>query len=365
MLRLFLCLTIVLCPAISDAETPTTQPTLITLHAQSASPKDLFKQLGDQSHTTFLPKESNLFDNLPPTTIDIDAQPFWQATKLLCGKTGLYPVFIDKRKLTLAGTSKGWFDGPTIVSGPFLVLAVQAARSSTLRYRLPDQRHNEMTIQLAILPEPRLRVLKGSKFARLDEASDDKGNSLLPAIPASDAMTTGGPFAWTLECRLDSSSNAKIERIAKLKGHARYAVQTAADTMQVPDILTAANQTRTVNNRIFSVLSCKKNTPEEKNPDCFALHLSIASAAGHPDAESAQLMHPGDLSLVDPNGVPLVFKAWTRQISPRQIDYIFQFSPAAEGDKPPSGPPAKLTWDIPTEIAEVVVPFSLSDLPVP
>lgn len=355
----------------STAPAQGASPTLITMHLKNATPQAIFAELGTQGRCLFLTNPADLFTHVTrPQSIDLDDQPFWSATRTLCERTGLYPTLVDRKKLVLSQGNRGWMDGPTVVSGPFLILAVQGARSSTVRFGKNEPRRHELTIQLAALPEPSLRVLKGARVVKLEEATDEQGRSLLPNNPPAEAMTSGGPFAWSLEAKLRFPGQAG-QRIARLRGTCRFAVQSAAEPWNLPNILTVANASRTVGQHVFRVLELKKTPDALLDPalppdaEPYTLRLAI-STAGRLDVEAIQqLIHPANLRLTDATGRPLVFRSWTRLVERGQVQYVFQFLRCPEGPNPTPDPPAHLTWEIPTQTQELLIPFDFTNLPMP
>lgn len=331
-------------------------PSRVTLRMKDAAPHAIFDAIAAQGQCAFTPNPADLWSrSAPPVSLDIANQPFWVAMKEACEKTGIYPTLVDRRKLTLAHGSRGWMDGPTIVSDGFLVLGVQAMRVNTIRLGKPDQVRRELSIQLAALPEPKLRVLKAGR-AVLDEAVDENGQSLMNPAGGNAVNITGGPFAWNVELRLHAPPSAG-QRIAKIKGSLKFAVQTSADVWTIDDVLTASNLKRTAGKHEFTFAGIAQ---QPNDPSLYIVRIT-APARGRGDLESIQqLIHPACIDLLDDKGAQLIFRAWLRGTDKQQAEYAFHFAQPAS-----AGPPARLVWQIPAATEEITVPFEFSNWPMP
>ncbi len=252
----------------------------VTLHLKDASPQSAFRDLGRQAGCVFVVNPADIWaQSLPALTLDIDAEPFWSAAKQLCAKSGLYPFYLERRRITLIQSGKGWMDGPTLVSSGFLVLASQATRINTVRFGRPEQLHHELTVTLSFLPDPSLRVLRGNRVPRIEQAADESGQALPTALPSGDGLSQGGPFAWNLEVKFPAAAAAK--RISRLKGSARFSVATSFDKWEVPDILAAANVSRTVGKGTLTIMQATKLG--NRAPETYDVRISVSPARGrHP-----------------------------------------------------------------------------------
>lgn len=351
---------LLLLAAAASAQVP--PPTKVTLHIKDGQPAQAFAEIGKQAKVLFITNPPDLFQaQLPPVSIDLDAQPFWEAMRQTCTRTGLYPVLLDKQKIVLSKSGRGWMDGVSLVHGQFLIVAVQGARSTSVRFAAPDQQQHELLLQLAVIPEPGLRVLRGSKHPKFDEILDEHNKPLAITMSGADQPVAGGPFGWNLEARFKYGTNAN--RLARMKGSARYVVQTKAETWEVADVLSAKGATKMVDKRQYRVDELKKL--DTKDGEVYALRVAVAVPGGRLDPEAVSTIHPANLEVLDAQGHPMVFKAWSHARERQAGEFVFQFIRAPEGGKPAAGEPAKLLWAIPTATEEVTVPFDFKELPLP
>jgi len=335
-------------------------PTLVSLHVKDAEQRAVLVELGRQAGCCFAANPPELFAaDRPRVSLDIAKAPFWTVMKQVCDKTSLYPSYLERQSYTLSGGLRGWMDGPSVVSGAFLVVASQAVRVDSLRFAEPDVKIRDATIGLVVLPEPKLRVLRGTKHPRLEKVLDEKGRSLIgDAAVADGGLVGGGPFAWNVEIKLPAAASAT--RISLLKGQCRYLVANSCLRWEIPDILKVANATKTAGGRTCRIISVHKDV--NRGVEQVSVTLGITSTGRD---VLGQIVHPAGIELCDAEGRPYRFRGWTRIIDRTPPEYAFHFSRLAEGDGPMPGEPAKLTWDIITGAEEVAVPFEFKDLPLP
>ncbi len=326
-------------PATLPTTAPTTihrslEPTLLSVHQHDASPKAIFEDIARQSGLDF---HTSAFDALPralpKASVDIEAQPFWAVMSEACVKTNVFPHVLAPRSIALTLNGRGWMDGQCEVSGGFLVVANQVWHS--VRVARP-QEGQELKVALSAVPELTLRCVRGSKFAKVDEATDDKGQSLLPKQPPSDTPVPGGPMGWTSEAVLQMPAEAGT-RIAKLKGSLRFLAQTQAQVWEVADIAAAANVTATIGGRALVIQELSKKD------ELYELRVAALHKGSKTDEEAAQqVLHLADLTLLDEKGQPLSRQTALRNNAPGQVEMTFTFARTAEPGK--ASPEIQRNW---------------------
>jgi hypothetical protein len=349
-----------------------TGTSMITLHLHSAEPREIFAELARQAHAPIEPAQPQFWENahLAKTSIDIDHVPFWTAMTQVAAATGLDLVqFNDQMKLVQTGGAPA--RGPWTVSGPFLVVANFVSRSesidlSQMHGPAGNALHTEQdfSVQFTATAEPKLRVLQASSAARIDQAIDDRGNSLLPpdAPPegsAGYAVNIVGNWSFAARLNYPDRDRQPGTRISRLKGSVSAIVRTRSESIQIKDILTAKNVDRTAGGTRYSFKGITRNERQYQ--------VSISAQLDPTRADDAtriqSVLSSDDVRLEDSAG-----HAWLvvgRNISNgnNSLDATIDFS--SENMPQPPGEPSKLVLLIPTETRELIVPFEFSNLPIP
>jgi len=334
------------------------EPTLVTLHVKDATARAVFAEVARQTGCEFTTANPALWDQQrPPVTIALDNVPAWAAVREACERTGLFPQIVGDRKVTLTADRRGWMDGMITVSGPFLLTLSQVWTVNNLRPLRPDDVQRDLRFAIGVVPEAKLRVLRGPKFARLESATDDAGNSLLPDRAPTDAPNAGGPMAWMVEGVL-AHPKASPRAIASVKGTLKFLVVASAELFDVPDIAAAKDVKRKVNKRELTVQGMKKGE------QFYEVRIVVAHAGGTDRDEAVRIVHPADVQLLDAQGRPLGRGAWFKGAQSKQhVEFMFQFTRTLETGE--VGEPARFVWQVPAEVREAIVPFEFTNVPIP
>jgi hypothetical protein len=346
---------------------------LVTIHLKDASPKDVFAELSRQARCDLRPFPRNLWDmnrgrgfggpGNARITLDVERVPFWTAFREACTKSGVFPQQVgpDGGMGLTQGTSNYW-NGPTVISGPFMVVANRIYRSDSIELANPASVQHDFSMSLAAFVEPKIRVVQSSYNVRIDEAVDDNGNSLAVNEPTPEGMSTGQQWMWNLNARLKYPAEHPGKTIARVRGGMRFVVQTRSETLDVPDILSAKNVQKTIANRRILIKEVKKAGEQyEVQTTVFRFGL--------PPAEWSAMTYPGAaIRLLDKDGKPLSSRGWGGGGGPDEMNYNWTFARDSWGgggadDK--AGEPFRLVWEIPTETRPMDVDFSFKDLPMP
>ena len=99
----------------------------------------------------------------------------------------------------------------------------------------------------------------------VEEAVDDRGNSLIADNRMYDGMSNGQQWMWNLTANLNYPDPAKVGKtIARFKGKIKFLIQTKSETLDVPDILTVRNLQKTVAHRRMLIKECKRMASNTK-----------------------------------------------------------------------------------------------------
>ena len=345
-------------------------PSYVTLDFKDTHPRKIFEALAKQAQVEFRCVPDNLWEsrNWRPVTIKIERQPFWVAMRELCEKSGLvqqYGYNLGNGRCLVVGQSGGsWISAPSTVSEAFLVAATQIHRSNTVNLTSANGQHDEFNIQFMAYGEPKLRVIQYASNVKLIEAVDDHGNSLLDDEPADVSLSSGGTGSWSLYARLKYPQSNSGKRIARLKGEAFFVLQTGAHKVELPDIMSRKDVSKTIAGHRY----CIKRA--EQQDHYYSVQVRI-DRDGRTDQEwsslQTNLYYNNGIELRTADGQTLQYNGSSAVSSTGDsLEMTYQFSRYDPIDgQPRQESPLTLVWEIPTDSKLVSIPFEFKDLPLP
>lgn len=367
--------------------------TLVTLQLEGASPARAVEELSRAARGSIglEPPDLARDRSLKPVSLNARKRPFWEVMQALSRQTGLEPTTLTRGgRETGFGLACGdgtWADHPLVLAGPLLLRADRLTRTSGISLRDPGT-SNEFSVSLTAFAEPKLRVLDFSGGVTLEEAVDDRGNSLVPpsdnGVPANvEAFGNsrgGNTSHWELGATLHYPKNPGT-RIVRLKGSTTFEVQIRAAKLEVP-IPGAKNVSRNLDgvqvwvksadSQRADIVVLRDNRPD---PDWYRLRASLLATEARLLDDKGQVVgrSQGGVDIDDNNDgqaieVRLRFARESGEDGAGQGPG--QGAPARDRRRPggrgPTQPEAvKLLWEFPVETREVVVPFEFRDLPIP
>jgi hypothetical protein len=348
-------------------------PSMVTLDFVEAHPRDVFAELGRQANAELLPVPAELWELRPwgRITVDVQRKPFWAALREISDETG-----VELRQwndgMRLLQSAGGHTAGRWTVSGPFLISLNRCGRSQSIDYAQADAVSSEFQLTFTAMAEPKLHVLRAAYLARLDEARDEKGNSLLPtefagqveALEQSFVANSSGVWQFTARLHWVPETGSQL---SVLRGAVAALVQTRHETIEVPDVLSAAGITRSSGGVSLTVTDIKKSG--ERYDLTAVLSRDRAAAAPAPgDGVVWDHIHhaPNDLKLLDDQNRPLLRSRLDTAGAGDSVEVSMTFARQdASGTRVRPGEPFKLVWQIPIETKELSIPFEFHDVPIP
>lgn len=343
-------------------------PTLVTLRLKSATPRQVFAELARQGYADIRSNPPELLDSraAAPADFEVVAEPFWSAMFKACRQWKLSVVTSAPGQLTLSDLPAGSArtgertvgQAPCSLGGAFAVAALHITRNHSVELNSKENIRRSCSLQLMVLPEPKVRILQGSTMALLTEAVDENGKSLLGAAMMIDQMQAPYSPVWYTHCQLQPPAEAG-QRIA-LRGSLRFVVQTRVETGRVENPLAAKNVETIVAGRRFVLKEMVRKG------EMYTAKISAQRSNANVNEFSGQGA-PVQFRLLDAQGTPMSRSGTPRMISgtPELAEIEVQFQQPAAQDGQPTADPACLVWDIPIDSREVEVPFEFKDLPMP
>lgn len=379
---------LVLVLAADTAFAQTTQPgvplpaaTPITFKMSDESADAAIGQIVKQTGFAIQPANEYTWQQaiLGRVSVDFGKTPFWAAFREVCAKSGvtIYSGYHGERRILLTpsrSSGNNLMKCPASVNGPFIIMVYQIQRQHAIDMANPQVISRSISVQLMGFSEPKLTVVRSGPYPQIELAVDDKGNSLVPPNRAvSRELSPARGLAWTMYANLTPPADAG-QKLAKLRGTARIAVQTAAKHAEISDILKARNITREIEGYQITLVQVTNNEGR------FTAHILLGRdgldanllqqfvqgiSCRLTDAQSGRefactgITH-GELR---PPRAPITR---TATIRPTQIELKLQFSPRETGrrrEEPVE--PTKLLLDLTTGTQELAIPFEFSDILLP
>jgi hypothetical protein len=350
--------------ALQNAAAADSTCSLITLHMKDAPAEAVYSEIARQAMVRMAPPAGSSL--VPNVSIDVEQQPFWRVIHQLAGQTGLAPAPMSagfEREIRLIG-NPGWAKARSCISGCVLFIADSVSFNQSFNYISQQQTQSSISLRITAYVDPKIEVLELVAL-HLDEAVDENGNSILINLKYGEALSggTGPPGPLSGSIRLAYSPEIG-KRIARLKGSARFALCTKRETWEVADIRNAKDVVRKMSPGTYTIRGLES---QADSPSAYNLTIEIEQAGGTRSLSPLTryyVLNPG-LRLLDADGQAYRSGGGgggTAGGGPLRYTFGFR-DPANEGQK--LGPPARLIWNIPVEMKELVVPLELNDLPIP
>ncbi len=377
-------------PAASAAGSPAAKAaglaaalTLVSVHAHDTPTRDVLNVLLRDGG---LPTAAADKQHLSPAagsvrvTCDLVDQPFMLAMKEVCRLAYLEPVYdgaearplqrvqFAVRRADKATTRPSWVDAPACSHGPITFVALDATRISDTNLDPPDAPPNRrLQLHLLALADPRVRLVRIGSTLEIDQASDERGLSLLGPKPgdrpAADLVRDQGRWSWEITTQPMLYPPADSHTIALLRGRLRATVVTKVEKIAFDDLARPIEGERTVggirmrfgnvdgNGTRLALTVYRDNLPD---PQWDEVRVGFNSEFVHAtDAQGREFAASVQINPIGRNDAyqgPIIFRPprWT----PKE-------------KLPPPTRPTKLVIDFPTEVEDIDVPAEFKDLPLP
>jgi len=350
-------------PGVADA-------TLITLQLNQADADAAIAELSHQTGFEIKPYNDSSWKQGPmgKVTLSVDKQPFWSVLLQMGTQAGFSLMQNDSvgRRLTLLPFHQGGQDAskyPTFISGAFLIQGTGIQRQSTVEFATGKTISRSLNMQLMIYVEPRVHVLGIENTPEILQATDNHGHSLLtPSQNRNVAFQNSRTLAWGVSVSLNVPEKDLGDSIPLLRGRLHATVQTKSETIEIPEILTAKEQTKTVGRRRITFKSFKKQNERQ-----YQAEIVIRRNASMSDEEFSHFGEGVTVRLLDSEGNEYWSNGGGSSNNGDEItrQIFFYKRSRDEGGGANLGDPSKLTIEVPTVSRNVAVPFEFVNLPLP
>lgn len=361
-------------PVISVAELKQVlgAPTTLTLHLKDATPQATLNALVKQAEQAGIrvrtwPPHQELQVN-QPVTVDLEGQPFWQALRTVAPKLGLflYP-YTQQEGITLATWSNGETAGLEQNSWPCLFVAHKLERVQVFTQLLnapqPVGKTDNLRLYLTAFIDPKVRFQAQRSNLRLDEIVDEEGHSLVgnKTMPLNIYNNNNGTPFFALNMLLKQPPGLG-HHIARFRAALRLVVVAKQETWETPNIITAREVSKTVDDKTYTVLQF------EKQGENYVAHLRLSAVAQMPDAPLSSEAF-SNVRLLDAVGHEYHRGNVNTNYSPQGMIMNITFVRSGPQNTAtiqfPPGEPTKLVWTFTTQFRTVEVPFEFDNLPLP
>ena len=343
-------------------------PTPITLHLKDAPPKQAIEAIAQQAKVELAVWPDWVWKQAQGTiTVDADREPFWVVLNQVCDQAGLsVQTHGGSSKITIQTGRNNWSRKPRDLQGCFIITADHASRNHHVDFSAPENISSSFSLNIGVLVDPKLRILRAAYSPDVVTAKDENGNSLVGGaglMRGEDyrAASWGATWRWDFAVPLVHTPQTG-KKIAVLKGALRFMVQEKSDLWEIPNIAAAKNLERTIPIGKYIVQELKKNGKEN-----YELKISIEhdrNIVTHQNLLTDWSSLQSSIRLLDAEGRAYQNSGGGGGGDDGKLQYTINFFARNDGGQQP-GDPVKLIWEIPTATKEMEVPFEFRDLPIP
>jgi hypothetical protein len=342
-------------------------PTLLTVHFKDAAFADAMAEVSRQAKTTI-----DLYMPGPPPatqppriTYDAERQPFWRVVPDIARQAGFG---IERGGtgdvMVMRQNASTLQPRPEFDAGRFVVQAMSVSRNRQVNFSAGGAVSGSCNMQIRLLADPKFKIIQASNPISIVTAVDENGESLV--LNRGSASLSSVSSGWMIDLTAQLSAGARAgDRIAELRGTATCVVQTASEKWEVDNILQANNIQKIVENGLTTLSIKSFQNGGNVYHAVVGIVMAQPPAGGARDPLSDQQYLARTISLFDAQGRQLRPSA-NRIESSANNSWLFRFSFVPQDDQgKPTGEPAKLVWDIPTDFEVVEVPIEFKNLPLP
>jgi hypothetical protein len=325
-------------------------PKPLTIKVKNATLAEVVKAINREAGLPLLSESEFAPANDPLRfSLDLDHVPFWEIYKQLNLQ---HPVSIDSARQPLKFIHGVGMPGLEVVDSSALVRGQVLSGTKTVVANGNVVRQVPIYImRVAIIPDPRIRLLEISRELVVTQARDDLGVDVTPEQPeTAPQLNAINPVALGLQAMSSANldePNIAATKISSLKGFVRATVATKVRTVTIENVEQHLNEPIDIPGGTLSIRQVNRNQGSvqlvpviSRNP----IRSDQNSSRGPPDAM---------ITVTDQAGTVVSAITIAAQRTSMSI----------RGGARPG--PLKVDICIPLETQEVQLPVELKDIPLP
>jgi hypothetical protein len=342
-------------------------PTLISLHFNQTTALTVVESLARQAGLAVDPAAVEVLQNQPIASLNIDRQPFWPVMQSLASRLKInlglnpQPNFASSQRGLAIGLANDSIQGPAEMCGPFMLVVTSTGRSIPLAADRTPASGQRVTIEFVLLADPKLHA-RGRPNGQQLELITDLGGPLQIQRPAdywATDLKEPWPLCWRFKAIAELAESG-VRSINNVRGQLTGILAPLSwQPWEISEVLNGKELSQSTSGATFSFRGLTKASG-------FApYHLALSSGGRGETADAgwpprSDLDRIASLQLLDAQGHRFVPQSWRFENG----NFLVAFT-AATGAAATQGEPAKLIWSLPTEIAEIQIPFEFPGLPLP
>jgi len=338
-------------------------PSVITIHAQAAPMKKVLQDFAEQADADIVIRSDAALAqiNQSNVSIDLDHATFWDALRqmeTICAA----PLSVGSGEINF-GQVQGQAvipitDAPGTIIGPFFIQPAATTINRTLTYSAnPGPATGTVSVRFTVNCEPKVTIVNNQLSCTGFQNTDDQGHALATISAQGQILgSLNGRTMWNLT-DIFREVPGMGSHLKSVKANLQFSVQTAKEVVDIPDLIHAQGQTRTLDGGTLTVLSASADNGQ------FTTKLSYAGPVNPAPAATTISNNPFGLAqYLDDSGrqLPASNIQMQRNITNNSSTWIW-----TSVVQTANGTPSKLRYEITTDSRSMTVPIELHDLELP
>ena len=332
--------------------------TRVTLHVKDVLAQEALEKLQKAANVTFLAQTPQAGARLKQAhvTIDADAQPFWSVLTSICDAAGVRPIrFLPGAPgIALADQDGAWAIAYTAVDGPFVIALTKIDEERRLTYGGKGTGARSVyTLNFEVAVEPALaEKFQSAGPLQISQCVDQDGFVIPTNLPPTMFFGQRPPLTLGIQAHSDSAT-----KISELKGTCTFVVAVAPKHVDVPDVMAAHDVAVDAGNCRLQIKQLQKEGRQ------YVLRVVVLQDQLNNSAldEIVKAVSRSKPIFLDASKKDMGFALVNARPSavPFGTLITMSFNPTVLQD------PKSMSWDIPTSLLNVRVPFDFKDVPLP
>jgi hypothetical protein len=354
--------------------------TRITMKCQNAAPKPLLEELALAADIKLDTANTAAWASARTVTLDVKDRPFWPVFIEACRQARLQFVSDKEHRLRLVGVENCLGERPMFEAEECLLIIQRASHEHKIHYGSAYSGYSRtsdgsvpLRLSGRLLMDPGFRLV-GEIGLTLSNAVDENGTSLLgPQVSYflwnTDKATlpTRAGLGFSVDSQVDlqlrfPTNGGRL--LSRLEGTLRLPTALKSQTWELADVLNAKPQSREYEGQRITVESVRKKDFSSSYPDCnYEVKFSFKEVDENaPGLLRQSGLYPSVLSmnLVTADGVKFRYSSLTVHSERRQGSCVVSFDASNTNDIP-----WKLVWNVPVDVHLKLVPFTITNVPIP